>query len=98
MSIKDFLRKQEGDSQIEISERSDEVLDTEFWFYGSSYSGFYVSPYDVQIAPIVLMQQVLDDMNNIASLPNISTAKREQFSDLFILNPISSKITPLMNI
>ena len=44
------------------------------------------------------MQQVLDDTNNIASLPYISTDKRDQFSDLFILNPISSKITPLMNI
>ena len=75
MSIEDFLRKQGGDSQIEISERSNEVLDTEYWFYGSSYSGFYVSPYDVQIAPIVLMQQVLDDTNNIASLLYISTAK-----------------------
>ena len=90
--------KQGGDSQIEISECSNEVLDTEYWFYGSSYLGFYVSPYDVQIALIVLMQQVLDDTNNIASLPYISTDKREQFSDLFILNPISSKITPLMNI
>ena len=90
--------KQGGDSQIEISECSNEVLDTEFWFYGSSYLGFYVSSYDVQIVLIVLIQQVLDDMNNIVSLPYISIDKRDQFSDLFILNPISSKITLLMNI
>ena len=38
------------------------------------------------------MQQVLDDTNNIASLPYISTAKKDQFSDLFILNPISLPI------
>ena len=44
------------------------------------------------------MQQVLDNTNNIVSLPYISTDKRDQFSDLFILNPISLKITPLMNI
>ena len=44
------------------------------------------------------MQQVLDNTNNIISLPYISITKREQFSDLFILNPISLKITPLMNI
>ena len=44
------------------------------------------------------MQQVLDNMNNIASLPYISIAKRDQFSNLFILNFISLKITPLINI
>ena len=44
------------------------------------------------------MQQVLDDTNNIMSLSYISTAKKDQFFDLFILNSISSKITPLINI
>ena len=44
------------------------------------------------------MQQVLDNIINIVSLPYISTAKRDQFSNLFILNPIFSKITPLINI
>ena len=47
---------------------------------------------------IVLIQQVLDNTNNIVSLPYISTAKRDQFSNLFILNPIFSKITLLINI
>ena len=44
------------------------------------------------------MQQVLDNTNNIVSLLYISTAKRDQFSNLFILNPIFLKITPLINI
>ena len=44
------------------------------------------------------MQQILDGTNNIVSLLYISTAKREQFSNLFILNSIFLKITLLMNI